>query len=161
DTYSYYQDGVETYREQHVNTAAEPDQVHYRWLNQAGSKWGIDYNKDGKIDAWKVISPEEVSQEIVQALAKNDFARVQALLITDAELKALPLPAALVRRAREGRAAAAAKFKETAAKLALTDKAHWVHLETEAPHLIPTEGGRDVLEHARGTIVIETAGKND
>jgi hypothetical protein len=161
DVWSYYQDGVETYREQYVNTAAEPDQMHYRWLNHGGSKWGIDVNKDGKIDAWKVISPEEVSQEVVQALAKNDFARLQALLITDAELKSLDLPADLAKRAREGRAGAAAKFKETAAKLALTDKSHWLHLETEAPHLIPAEGGRDVLVHARGTVVVETAGKND
>jgi hypothetical protein len=161
DVWSYYQDGAETYREQYVNTAAEPDQMHYRWLNQGGSKWGIDFNKDGKIDAWKVISPEEVSQEIVQALVKNDFARFQALLLTDAELKLPDLPADLARRAREGRAAAAAKFKEAHDKLALTDKSHWLHLETEAPHLVPGEGGRDVLEHARGTIVVDTAGKND
>jgi hypothetical protein len=161
DTWSYYQDGVETYREQYVNTPAEPDQMHYRWLNHAGSKWGVDLNKDGKIDTWKAISPEEVSQEIVQALVKNDFARLQALMLTDADLKSLELPAELARRARDGRAAAANKFKETHDKLALSDKSHWLHLETEAPHLIPGEGGRDVLEHARGTVIIETAGKND
>jgi len=161
DVWSYYQDGIETYREQYVNTAAEPDQMHYRWLNQAGSKWGIDLNRDGKIDTWKVISPEEVSQEITQALVKNDFARLQALLITEDELKSPDLPAELVKRARTARAAAADRFKETAAKLALTDKAHWLHLETEAPHLIPGDGGRDLLVHARGTIVVETAGKND
>src|SRR6202011_382236 len=51
--------------------------------------------------------------------------------------------------------------KETVSKLGLTDKSRWLHLETEAPHLIPGEGGRDLLLHARGTIVIETAGKND
>ncbi len=161
DVWSYYQDGVETYREQYVNTAAEPDQMHYRWLNQGGSKWGIDLNKDGKIDTWKVISPEEVSQEIVQAVIKNDFARLQALMLTDAELRSLDLPADLAKRVRDGRAAAAAKFKETVSKLALSDKSHWLHLETEAPHLIPAENGRDVLEHAHATIVIETAGKND
>src|SRR5262249_54650284 len=115
DVWSYYQDGIETYREQYVNTDAEPDQMHYRWLNQAGSKWGVDLNKDGKIDTWKVISPEELSQEIVQALPKNDFARIQALMPTDAELK--DLPADVARRARDGRAAAATKFKETQAKL--------------------------------------------
>ncbi|HEX5271292.1 MAG TPA: redoxin domain-containing protein [Gemmataceae bacterium] len=160
DVYSYYLDGVETYREQFVN-APEGQQTHFRWLNQGGSKWGIDLDRDGKIDTWKVISPEEVSQEIVQALVKNDFARVQALFITDAELKALDLPADLAKRIRDGRAAAAAKFKETQAKLALTDKSHWLHLETEAPHLIPVEGGREVLEHAHATVVIESAGKND
>ncbi|HKI34421.1 MAG TPA: thioredoxin-like domain-containing protein [Gemmataceae bacterium] len=161
DVWSYYQDGVETYREQFVNTAADPDQMNYRWLNQGGSKWGTAHTKDGKIDTWKVISPEEVSQEIVLAIVKNEFARIQALMISDAELKALDPPADLARRARDGRAAAAARFKETVNKLALNDKSHWLHLETEAPHLIPVERGRDILEHAHGTIVIETAAKND
>jgi hypothetical protein len=156
DIYSYYHEGVETYREQYEGGA-----VHYRWLNEGGSKWGIDLNGDGKIDTWKVISPEELSQEITQAVIKNDFARVQALFLTDAELKSADLPPDLAKRARDGRAAAAAKFKETATKLSLTDKSRWLHLETEAPHLIPGEGGRDVLVHARGTIVIESAGKND
>jgi hypothetical protein len=156
DIFSYYHEGVETYREQHEGGA-----VHYRWLNEGGSKWGIDLNGDGKIDTWKVISPEELSQEITQAVIKDDFARLQALFITDAELKALDLPADLAKRARDGRAGAAAKFKETVGKLGLTDKSRWLHLETEAPHLIPGENGRDVVVHARGTIVIETAGKND
>src|SRR5207244_754526 len=83
----------------------------------------------------------------------------QALMLTDAEITALP--ADVAKRAREGRAAAAARFKETVSKLSLSDKSHWLHLETEAPHLIPVEGGRDLVEHARGTIVTETAGKND
>jgi hypothetical protein len=162
DVWSYYQDGVETYREQaYFNAAGQVEQTHFRWLNHAGSKWGVAYNKDAKIDSWKAISPEEVSQEIVQALVKNDFARFQALLITDAELRSLDLPADLAKRARDGRAAAATKFKETAAKLALTDKSHWLHLETEAPRLIPGEGGRDLVVHARGTIVLDSAGKND
>jgi hypothetical protein len=161
DIYGYYHDGVETYREQYINTQAEPDQMHYRWLNEGGSKWGIDFNKDGKIDYWKAISPEEVSQEIVQAVIKDDFARLQALFITDDELSAMPLPPDLAKRARDGRAAAAAKFKETVKKLALTEKSHWLHLETEAPRLIPAESGRDIVLHARGTIVIDSGGKND
>jgi hypothetical protein len=161
DMYSYYHDGVEVYREQYITSGDDRGQVHYRWLNEGGSKWGIDLNKDGKIDTWKVISPEEVSQEIVQALVKNDFARVQALMITDAELKSLDLPADLAKRARDGRAAAETKFKETRDKLSLSDKSRWLHLETEAPHLIQVEGGREVLEHAHATVVIETAGKNE
>jgi hypothetical protein len=161
DVWSYYQDGVETYREQSVNTAAEPDQTHYRWFNQGGSKWGVDVNKDGKIDTWKVISPEEVSQEIVQALVKGDFDRFKALMVSDEDLKLVSLPADLAKRVRDGRAAAATKFKETATKLALSDKTHWLHLETEAPQLVPVEGGRDLLHHAHATIVIDTAGKNE
>ena len=63
--WSYFRDGVEVYREIDADLDGEPDQ--YRWLNSGGMKWGVDLNKDHKIDAWKMISAEQVSQEIVQA----------------------------------------------------------------------------------------------
>src|SRR5579884_941080 len=77
DVYAYYRGGVEVYREIDTTYAGKPDQ--YRWLNAAGMKWGVDANRDGKIDAWKAISPEEVSQELLAALANKDQARFQAL----------------------------------------------------------------------------------
>jgi hypothetical protein len=160
DTWSYYHDGVETYREQE-----EGEQMHYRWLNAGGMKWGIDLNKDGRIDTWRAISAEEVSQEIVRAVVRKDFARLQALLITDAEISALGLPEAHAKRISTLRAGAEAKFRATVAKLAnLNDKTHWVHLETGAPQCLPAEqiGARaDLIRYTRGTILVETDGKND
>ena len=67
-------------------------------------------NKDGRIDSWKVISPEEVSQEILAALINHDFARLQPLLLTEAELKALDLPADQASRIREQLKAAAGEI---------------------------------------------------
>ena len=55
DVWSYYLDGVEVYREIDTTFTGQPDQ--YRWLNAGGMKWGVDVNKDGKIDTWKMISP--------------------------------------------------------------------------------------------------------
>src|SRR5262249_28271519 len=92
DIWSYYKDGVEIYREIDSTYTGKPDQ--YRWLNAGGMKWGVDSNKDGKIDNWKMISPEEVSQELLQAVVAKDFARLDALLISEAEIKMLDLPAA-------------------------------------------------------------------
>src|ERR1700722_16226608 len=40
DVWSYYKDGVEVYREIDTNFTGRADQ--YRWLNAAGTKWGID-----------------------------------------------------------------------------------------------------------------------
>src|SRR5690349_416694 len=48
DTWSYYKDGVEVYREIDSNHNGKPDQ--YRWLNSAGMKWGLDPDEDGHID---------------------------------------------------------------------------------------------------------------
>ena len=96
DVWSYYKDGVEVYREIDTNFNGTADQ--YRWLNGAGTRWGLDTNEDGKIDAWKQISPEEAAQEVFQALAAHDVERFQALLISEQEIRALKLPAVLNQR---------------------------------------------------------------
>jgi hypothetical protein len=163
DVWSYYKDGAEVYREIDTTHTGRPDQ--YRWLNAGGMKWGIDESKDGRIKAWKAISAEEVSQEILQALITKDYPRFEALLITDAEIKALELSADQAARLRELRKGAAAKFQDTAGKLTgLGPKANWIHLETQAPQCVPADqsGARyDLVKHAGGTILYEVGGKND
>ncbi len=164
DVWSYYQDGVETYREAYVNSRAEPDQMHFRWLNAGGSKWGVDLDKDGKVDVWKMISPEEVSQEVLQALVKNDFARIKALLITDAEIAALGLPSDAAQRLKTLRRGAEAKFRTTAVKLTnLNEKTSWLHVELGAPQCLPADaaGRADVIKYAGATVLCDTGGKND
>src|SRR5205823_2409250 len=74
DVWSYYKDGVEVYRETDTNFNGKPD--NFRWLHSAGSRWGTDSNEDGRIDTWKTISPEEVSQEVLQAVASGDYGRL-------------------------------------------------------------------------------------
>ncbi len=163
DVWSYFKDGVEVYREIDTNFQGKPDQ--FRWLNGGGMKWGVDADRDGKIDSWKAISPEEASQEILAALAAQDYTRLQALLITDAEIKELALPAEHAARVAESLKAAPARFKDTVKKLTtLSGKANWVHLETGTPQCLPSDrgGGRyDVVHHTRGTILFESGGKSD
>jgi len=89
DVRSYYQDGIEIYREIDSNFDGTTDQ--YRWFNGAGSRWGIDANGDGTIDTWQVISPEELSQEMVRALSARDQARFNALLLNANDLKQMGL----------------------------------------------------------------------
>lgn len=161
DVWSYYKDGVEIYREIDLNSNDKADQ--YRWMNSAGMKWGIDSNEDGRIDTWKAISPEEVSQEIVQALAARDNPRLQALMLTEAELRGLNLPAAEATKVRESIRNAPAKFQETVTKLGpLGDKVQWLHLETNAPCCIPADGQEhmtDLVKYTQGTILFEAQSK--
>jgi thiol-disulfide isomerase/thioredoxin len=160
DVWSYYKDGVEVYREIDSNFNRKADQ--FRWLNAGGSKWGLSENEDGRITSWKVISPEEVSQEILLAVATGDYARLQALMLTEAELRTLDLPADHVKRIRETQKNAPAKFQQTLKKVGtFSAKPTWLHLETAAPQCLPAEqtGHHDVLRHARGTILYDAAGK--
>lgn len=161
DIWSYYLNGVEVYREIDTNFNDKPDQ--YRWLNAGGMKWGIDINEDGKIDAWKTISPEEVSQEILQAVITRDYGRLQALMITEAEIKAMELPATEAGRVREALKAAPAKFQEAAGKVPGDAKAaRWLHLETVSPQCLPADlsGMKlDLVKQPRGAILYEVNNK--
>jgi hypothetical protein len=163
DTWSYYADGVEVHRQIDTTGSGRPDQ--FRWLNSGGSKWGVDIDKNGTIDTWKVISPEEVSQETLRALATRDLARLSALLMTDEDIKALGLPADQAEAIREKRKGLKEKFEATIAKLPkLTEKAAWRHLETAAPQAIPADlagTSVDIVKHSRATVLFESGGAND
>lgn len=162
DVWSYYKDGAEVYRETDSNFNRKPDQ--FRWLHAGGTKWGVDVNEDGRIDSWKVISPEEISQEILMAVAANDYGRLQALLMTEAEIKALEMAPAEAQRIRENLKQCQTKFDELCAKVKGLTKPTWLHLETSAPQCRPADeaGSRyDLVKHPRGTVLFEAAGKSD
>jgi hypothetical protein len=163
DMWSYYLDGVEVYREISSNFDGKVDQ--YRWLNAGGMKWGVDTDQDGKIDYWKMISAEEVSQEILQAIITRDFARLQALWISDADMKALEMPASEISRLQGLREQAASKFQLTLSKLSgLAANARWERLESAGPQCIVAEQSglkRDVLKYPRSMILYESNGKHD
>jgi len=106
DTWSYYRDGLEIYRDIDADHNGKADQ--YRWFHNAGIRWGLDRNEDGKIDTWKLISPEEVAEEVVEAVRTGDEARFRALLLSASEITALGLSKSQAERiaARAGRAVA-------------------------------------------------------
>jgi hypothetical protein len=163
DILSYFQDGVEVYREIDSNHNGTIDQ--FRWLNAGGMKFGIDRNEDGKIDLWQQISAEEVSQEALQALITRDFGRLQLLFITEAEIKALGVSAAETQRLAQLQAQAPAKFQAMLGKVAgFSDKTHWVRLEGSLPQCQPAgENGntKDLIKYGRATVLYENAGKHD
>ncbi len=89
DRWSFYKDGIEVYRDIDTNHDGRADE--FRWLNTAGTRWGVDLNKDQVIDQWKQISAEEVTAELTAAIKAKDAARFQRLLLTGAEAAQLGL----------------------------------------------------------------------
>jgi thiol-disulfide isomerase/thioredoxin len=86
DRWSYYKDGLEVYRDLDADHDTKVDQS--RWLSAAGSRWGVDEDGNGSIDVWKMLSAEEASAEIVEALKNRDAAAFARLLPTKADLQA-------------------------------------------------------------------------
>jgi peroxiredoxin/chaperonin cofactor prefoldin len=84
DLWCYFNGGLEVYRDIDADHDGKADQ--YRWLQTAGTRWGIDKNQDGRIDYWQVISPPEVAEELVDAIKIKDQKRFELLLLTPEEL---------------------------------------------------------------------------
>ncbi len=86
DRWCYYNAGVEVYRESDTDFNEVADE--FRWLSTEGLRWGKDANEDGVVDAWNMISAEEVTAEVVRATASRDADRFARLLITESEIEA-------------------------------------------------------------------------
>jgi hypothetical protein len=79
DQLCYYMDGVEVYRDIDSKFSGKAD--HFLWFNMGETRWGVDENKDGKIDLWKVLSPEEATAEVVVSLANRVSDRFASILL--------------------------------------------------------------------------------
>ncbi len=136
DQWSYYHNGLEVYRDLDANQNGRADQ--YRWFHTGGSRWGVDEDEDGEIDRWKTISAEEVTAEVVAALADRDTARFRRVLLTPEELESLGLGeeraaklAKMVGEANSGFAALAARQK-TVGK-----GSRWLQFSGGSPGVVP------------------------
>jgi hypothetical protein len=138
DQWSYFQNGVEVYRDIDSNGNGKADQ--YRWLNSAGTRWGIDANEDKIIDYWKEISAEEVSREIVLALAENDNARFLRVALNEEELKELALGESLNNSVTKKIAALKTGFAAAVKSIALKNgnAVEWYQLNAVLPGVVPS-----------------------
>lgn len=161
DLWCYYRDGIEVYRDIDANYNGKADQ--YRWLNTAGSRWGLDENEDGKVDRWKAISAEELTAEVVRALAEKDAARFAALLISSDELRTLGLGEEKLKELSGKIEAAAADFKAVADQQKLvTSQSEWLQFGGTRPGRVPAgaEGStKDLLVYENSIALVETDNK--
>ena len=157
DQWCYYKDGIEIYRDIDANFNGKADQ--YRWLGTAGMRWALDSDEDGQIDAWKAISPEEVTAEIVAALRERDAKRFQRLLLTKSEIQSLGLGEQHTAELGKKVATAAEDFQDLARRQKLVgDNAEWVHFGATHPGVIPagTDGSKnDVIVYENVAAVVQ------
>jgi thiol-disulfide isomerase/thioredoxin len=141
DTWCYYHNGLEVYRDVDANFNRKADQ--YRWFHTGGSRWGLDKNEDGGIDAWKAISAEEASEEVVEALRTKDAARFGRLLLSKEEIAALGLPKELADQLTKRVGEAAKTFAALAGEGKLGDSAEFTDFGGQRPGAVPagTRGG--------------------
>jgi hypothetical protein len=152
----FYVNGEEAYREVYPPKVSDP--VQFRWLGPNGTKWGLDKDRDGKIDEWVIISPEEVSQELLQAVLTRDVKRAEALVLTKANLEAIDLKGAKAQELLNRATGAARRVTDVSDALKATPDAKWVHVELNTPQATSADalGARDdLVVHKSGTILLQ------
>jgi thiol-disulfide isomerase/thioredoxin len=168
DEWCYFSGGFEVYRDIDENFNGKADQ--YRWLNTAGTRWGLDRNEDGRIDSWKVISAEEVSIELVQAVADRDSNRFARLLITGDELKSLGLGSTQIQTIEGKLRDAPTRFTgfmsqqraASGAQNVSDSRTKWVHFGGSMPGIIPAGTGgstKDVTVYENVMAMVQTGEK--
>lgn len=155
DQWSYFKNGVEVYRDVDSDGNGSADQ--FRWLNNAGTRWGIDSDGDQAIDSWKMISAEEVSREVVLALASGDLKRFLRVALSESELAELSLGETLHETVKKKIATFSSGFAEAAKSLELAKEVQWYQLGAVLPGLVPAgdHGNKNdlyVYENAMATV---------
>lgn len=162
DMWCYYKDGVEVYRDVDKDFNGKADQ--YRWLGTAGIRWGLDTDEDGRIDSWKMISPEEVSAEVVVALATRDSNRFKRLLLTPEELNTIGLGEGQRKELATKISNAVSQFAAVSQRQQVVRQdSVWVNFGGNRPGVMPigTNGSsKDVILYDNVTAVVETNGQH-
>jgi thiol-disulfide isomerase/thioredoxin len=136
DLWCYYDHGIEVYRDIDADHNGKADQ--YRWLGTAGTRWGLDDNEDGKIDRWRQISAEEVTAEVVAAIAKKDTARFNRLLATPDDLKTIGVGEAMNKRLLSKIESAKEGFEKLVkSQSSISSSARWVQFASPSPGVVP------------------------
>lgn len=159
DRWSFYKDGLEVYRDIDTDHDTKADQS--RWLNSAGGRWAT-LDAGGGIAAWRQLSAEEASAEIVAALRDRDLAAFKLLLPSKADLEA----AGFAGEQLAALAARAARAEQEFARVAAAQKvvgpaSRWSNmLAPQAPGVIPAGSGgvtRDVTAYDNVVALVETS----
>lgn len=162
DQWRYFKDGLEVYRDIDSDGNNRADQ--YRWFHDAGSRWGIDRDEDGVVDAWKAISAEEVSSEIVASIAERDAGRFLRVTLTPTELRTLGLGAD---KAKVIQAKISGLEKQFASLVreqkAVQAATKWMQFSASRPGVVPAGTGgstKDLQVYENVVAITETHGQH-
>jgi hypothetical protein len=163
DLWCYFNGGLEVYRDIDADHDGKADQ--YRWLQTAGTRWGIDKNQDGRIDYWQVISAPEVAEELVWALKTKDQKRFELLLLTPDELAGAGFSKQQTDKFAATLKAAPAAFSKLAAEQkVVTSQTEFADFYRSRPATIPagTDGStKDVTILDNASALVETGDKHE
>ncbi|MEI8372691.1 MAG: redoxin domain-containing protein [Planctomycetota bacterium] len=162
DQWSFYKDGVEVYRDIATKPGGKKDE--FRWLNTAGTRWGVDMVGNGKLTTWKAISAEEVTAEIIAAVANRDNDRFVRVLLAPEELQSLGLGKAKSEAVAGKVAKAGIDFRTLADRQkTVTPESKWVQFSGSRPGVVPAgsdDSTRDIEVYENVVAIVQTGDKH-
>lgn len=160
DQWRYYNQGVEVYRDIDSNNNGKIDQS--RWVNLGGSRWGVDQNEDGKIDAWKTLSASEASKEAIRAMVSGDDAALQLVMVNAEDLKSIGLNQQLATKLLESATDVGKKSRAIVSKSRVLAQSRWVRFDALMPSTIPSDDEKatgDLQAYENAMAIVESQGK--
>ncbi len=162
DQWSFYKDGVEVYRDIATKPGGKKDE--FRWLNTAGTRWGVDTVGNGKLTTWKSISAEEVTAEIIAAVANRDNDRFVRVLLASEELQSLGLGKAKSEAVASKVAKAGIDFRTLADRQkTVMPESKWVQFSGSHPGVVPAgsdDSTRDIEVYENVVAIVQTGDKH-
>ncbi|HBC61204.1 MAG TPA: hypothetical protein DC058_08285 [Planctomycetaceae bacterium] len=169
DMFRYYRLGLEVYREVDTNgdyktrKNTRPDQ--FRWMNWGGTRWGVDLDEDGRIDTWKVISAQEAARVAVEALIAGDLRALSTVMLNEADIQALKVPAAMAKQLQDATADLPKKAQASVANAkVLNTRSVWVRFDPPPPGLVLAEqsgAARDLVVYENAMAYVQNGEKLD
>ncbi len=169
DMFRYYHMGLEVYREVDTNGDSKakknmrPDQ--YRWLNWGGTRWGLDEDEDGRIDSWKILSAQEAARIAIEAMASGDLARLNTVLLNEADIRSLKLPAEMAKKLQDAVSDVPKKVQASLANSKVLNKSSvWVRFDPPLPAMILGEdlgAARDIVVYENAMATVQNGEKYD
>ena len=169
DMFRYYHMGLEVYREVDTNGDAKtkknmrPDQ--YRWMNWGGTRWGLDEDEDGRIDSWKILSAQEAARVAIEAMASGDLARLNTVLLNEADIRSLRLPAEMTKKLQDAVSDVPKKVQASLSNSKVLNKnSVWVRFDPPLPGMIPGEelgAARDIIVYENAMATVQNGEKYD
>lgn len=155
----YYKNGIEVFRQfNDPRDAKKPNE--FRWFNSAGSRWGFSNGTSG-VSRWKMVSAEELSAEVISALASKNVSQFMSLAPSEEEIQALGLSKEMEAKVRQKTALMQASFAETATKIALSPNARWIQFSGGKPGAVPSENDSQNVVAYENALVILQDGEGD
>jgi thiol-disulfide isomerase/thioredoxin len=155
----YYAQGQEVYREVDTNGNGICDE--FKWFNMGGSRTGVTADDESqKIVQWKSLSAEEATAEAIAAVTTKDLARLQNVMLSDADVKELGLDEKTAARVAAEVAKTQEGFKTLSEYLPVETK--WQRFDGHTPMAIAASdvgAAKDLRLYHNATITVEVAGK--